>query len=415
MRALLNHLRNNCFMNYEMELKNIENHVIRELTEHDTPGLYYHNLTHTTEVVEASKEIAAHYDLNEHDRFLLIAAAWFHDIAYPFDRMNHEQKSAETAEQYLKNTTLASEEIEIIKKCILATTVPQEPHSLLEEIICDADLFYLGTDRYKVISKLLKNEIQAFNNNIPVDEFEWRKEKIRFFEAHHYHTEYCQAKLNGKKEENLTNLKNKQMNAIVEQSNGNELVSGDADKKKKKGAVKKDKKPSRGIETMFRISSANSVRISEMADNKAHIMISVNSIIISVVLAFLLKNIDEYMHLLIPTIILVAVNILTITFAVLATRPRISKGTFTQKQVEEKSVNLLFFGSFYKMNYPEYKDAVNKMMSDSEFLYGSLTKDIYWQGKVLGRKYRLLRISYNIFMYGMIASVLAFSIASILY
>lgn len=202
------------------------------------------------------------------------------------------------------------------------------------------------------------------------------------------------------------------MNPVDEQTNEPQAVEVVAEKKKKKD--KKDKKPARGIETMFRISAANSVRVSEMADNKAHIMISVNSIVISVVLAFLIKNINEYMHLLIPTIMLVVVNIGTITFAVLATRPKLAKGVFTQKQVDEKSVNLLYFGSFYNMNYSDYRDAVNKMMNDAEFLYGSLTKDIYWQGKVLGRKYRLLRISYNIFMYGMIASVLAFVIASLL-
>jgi hypothetical protein len=181
---------------------------------------------------------------------------------------------------------------------------------------------------------------------------------------------------------------------------------------KKKKKKKKAKKPERGIETMFRISEANSVRVSVMADNKAHIMISVNSIVISVVLALLIRNVDELKHLLIPKIILVVVNIITIIFAILAIMPKSSKGVFTQKQVDDKSVNLLYFGNFYKMNYPEYKEAVKKMMSDSEFLYGSLTQDLFWQGKVLGRKYRLLKLSYSIFMYGMVASVIAFVIAS---
>jgi predicted metal-dependent HD superfamily phosphohydrolase len=401
-------------MNYEIELKKIEDYVIQYLNEHGNANFYYHNLTHTTDVVEATKEIANYYKLDEHACFLLTAAAWFHDIGYPVDMANHETVSADTAAMYLKNSLLKDEEIEIIKKCILATKVPQQPHSLFEEIICDADLYYLGTDRYKQTSALLKKEMQSLNNNTPVDGFEWRSEKIRFFESHHYHTDYCRLKLDQKKQENLLKLKNKQMATVAGQMNPIDQEQVDTEKKKKKKNDKIDNKPTRGIETMFRISAANSVRVSVMADNKAHIMISVNSIVISVVLAFLIRNIDEYMHLLIPTIMLVAVNIITITFAVLATRPKISKGVFTQKQVEDKSVNLLYFGSFYKMNYPEYQEAVNKMMNDSEFLYGSLTKDIFWQGKVLGRKYRLLRISYNVFMYGMIASVMAFIITSVL-
>ncbi|MBC7511222.1 MAG: hypothetical protein H7320_21130 [Ferruginibacter sp.] len=67
------------------------------------------------------------------------------------------------------------------------------------------------------------------------------------------------------------------------------------------------------------------------------------------------------------------------------------------------------------MNFKEYDEGIKKMMADSEFLYGSLTKDIFWQGKVLGRKYRLLRISYSIFMYGLIASVLAYSAAAVFF
>lgn len=393
-------------MNYEVELKKVEEHVTGFLTENENPNLYYHNLTHTQNVVEATKEIAGHYQLNEHDFFLICTAAWFHDTGFPVDSVNHEILSAELAGQYLQNTGLNEAEIETIKKCILATKMPQEPHSLFEEIICDADSFYLGTDRYKEIRSLLKKEQQALNLNVPINGVEWRSDKIKFLETHHFHTEYCRAKLDKKKEENLTNLKSKQMTSIIVQPDGNDSDTSVSKKKKKK-------KPVRGIETMFRISAANSVRVSVMADNKAHIMISVNSIVISVVLAFLIKNIDEYMHLLIPTIMLVLVNMFTIIFAVLATRPKISKGVFSQKQVEEKSVNLLYFGSFYNMNYTEYQGALNKMMNDSEFLYGSLTKDIFWQGKVLGRKYKLLRISYNIFMYGMIASVLAFVIASL--
>jgi hypothetical protein len=109
------------------------------------------------------------------------------------------------------------------------------------------------------------------------------------------------------------------------------------------------------------------------------------------------------------------VSVTAIIYSILATRPKVLKGVFTQQQVENKTVNLMFFGSFYKMNFKEYEEAMTKMMGDNDFLYGSLIKDLYWQGRVLGRKYRLLRTSYSIFMYGLIASVIAFAIAEIFY
>jgi hypothetical protein len=148
-----------------------------------------------------------------------------------------------------------------------------------------------------------------------------------------------------------------------------------------------------------------------MADSKAHIMISVNSIIISVLLSLLLRKIDEHQNLAIPAVLLLTVNLVTIIFSILATRPNIPKGVFTQNEIDEKKVNLLFFGNFYKMSLDEYASGMWKMMNDAEFLYGSLIKDVYFQGIVLGRKYRMLRASYDVFMFGIIASVFAFVIA----
>jgi hypothetical protein len=110
---------------------------------------------------------------------------------------------------------------------------------------------------------------------------------------------------------------------------------------------------------------------------------------------------------------LLSVNVIAIIYSVLATRPKIMNGTFTKKDVETKKVNLLFFGSFYKMPLEDFEYGIRQMMDDSEFLYGSLIKDIYWQGRVLGRKFRLLRISYDIFMYGTAISVIAYILSSL--
>jgi hypothetical protein len=177
---------------------------------------------------------------------------------------------------------------------------------------------------------------------------------------------------------------------------------------------KTKKLPTRGIQTMFRISSSNSLRISEMADSKSHIMISVNSIIISVVLGLIIKNLDQNKNLIIPTIILLAVSVTTIIYSVLATRPKITAGVFTKEQLDNMDIDLLFFGNFYKMSFEEYDNGMRQMMNNREFLYGSLIKDIYAQAKVLGRKYELLHKSYSIFMYGIVVSVIAYAIAAFL-
>src|SRR5262249_35703654 len=153
----------------------------------------------------------------------------------------------------------------------------------------------------------------------------------------------------------------------------------------------------------FRVSSSNHQKLSVMADNKAHIMISVNSIIISIAIALVVRKLEDNSNLAvltIPTLILLGINVVAIIYAVLATRPKIPNGRFTKEEVTNKTTNLLFFGTFYNMSFEDYEEGMRQMMVDSEFLYGSLIRDIYSQGRVLGRKYKLLHKSYNVFMYG---------------
>jgi len=175
--------------------------------------------------------------------------------------------------------------------------------------------------------------------------------------------------------------------------------------------LKKNKHHLRGVQTMFKNSSSNHQRLSMMADNKAFIMITVNSIIISVAIGLFIGKFSQNSNLIWPTILLLVVSVATIIYSVLATRPDIPRGTFTREEVENRTVNLLFFGSFYKMELEDFDYGIRQMMDDNEFLYGSLIKDIYGQGKILGRKFRLLRIAYDIFMYGIALSVIAYLLA----
>jgi hypothetical protein len=164
---------------------------------------------------------------------------------------------------------------------------------------------------------------------------------------------------------------------------------------------------------MFRTTSNNHFELSSMADSKSNIMISVNSIIISVSLTVLLARLAFYPEYIIPTVILLAVCLSSIIFAILATRPSVNKGQFTEEDIRNKKTNLLFFGNFHSMQLDEYQWAMNEMLKDREYLYNSMIKDIYFLGVVLARKYKFLRISYTIFMWGIIVAVVAFAFAAI--
>ncbi len=404
-------------INYQQLLEQVSKYVRTYYKEHPNPDFYYHNIKHTGYVVKAGIQIAEHYQLSDHDFFIVCCAAWFHDIGYYYTgSVFHEQKGTEIAAEFLEDQGVDAETVAKIKKCILATKLPQSPEDLNEKIVCDADLFHLGTDEFKKKNKQIRQEDEAVSRK-KVSKPEWRKGTIKLFEQHMYHTDYCRLLLNKKKDENLNDLR-KKVAEDAGSSSGPEpiipvAVHGETGTD---GQKKKDKdRPERGIETMFRISSSNHQRLSDMADNKAHILITVNSIILSAIISLLLRRLEDHIYLEIPTVILLMVSLVTMVYSILATRPTIPRGTFTQKDIDEKKVNLLFFGNFYKMSLDDYSAGMWKTMEDKSFLYGSLIRDVYSQGIVLGRKYQLLRVAYNIFMFGLVISVAAFILASVIH
>lgn len=400
-------------MNYkELQLRT-EEFVRSYFSSTSDERLAYHNVQHTERVVRATMQIADHYQLNEQDYFIVIAAAWFHDIGYFTNPVNHEAEGAVKAADFLKQNEVDPEVIAAVEQCILATKMPQSPKTLLEQIVCDADLFHLGTDDFASTNKIMRKEVELIKG-IKISKDQWRENAARLLETHQYHTDYARLLLNDKKEKNLDKLRKK--TEEVEEAKEKQLIPVESQaliEESKEPKPKKDKnRPDRGIETMFRTTSGNNQRLSDMADNKAHIMITVNSIILSAVISLLLGKIPKQEYLAIPTYFILGVSVATIIFSILATRPSLPNGIFTKKDIEDKKVNLLFFGNFYKMNLNDYSEGMWKVMEDREFLYGSLIKDVYSQGVVLGRKYRLLRISYSIFMYGLILAVISFVAAS---
>ncbi len=161
----------------------------------------------------------------------------------------------------------------------------------------------------------------------------------------------------------------------------------------------------RGIDTMFRVTFRNQIHLSAMADRKANLIISVNSIIISACI-FLMKTIMDFSHFILPSIILLIVCVAAIIYAVLATRPIAYKGQVANQS--KPKGNLLFYGNFFNMDFDDYMSEMKDMLQDGEQLYDNLILEQYRLGKVLSRKYRLLRISYTIFMFGLILAVLSF-------
>jgi predicted metal-dependent HD superfamily phosphohydrolase len=414
-------------MNLISILQVVENHVTSLFLQQHNEQLTYHNLRHTQQVAAHAATIAAHYQLSEADNFVVRVAAWFHDVGYLFGPpRGHEEMGAEKAAAFLNEQQVPAGLVAKVQDCIRATCMPQRPDNLLEQIVCDADLFGFGNDDFPENTKLLRRERELLTGK-EITGSEWRTETLQLLNGHQYFTDYARALQQKNKQENIdrmTKREEKQVAKVakehtkaVEATEVTEVVMKKA-KKKDKGEAPIDakaKQPVRGIETMFRLTSTNHLQLSAMADSKANILVTVNSIIISVLVSGLFQRFESMPHLVAPTIIFMVFCVVTIIFAVLATRPNVNAGMFDRSDVAQRKTNLLFFGNFYRMKLDEYDWAMREMMEDREYLYGSLIKDIYFLGVVLGRKYRLLRIAYNIFMCGLIISVLVFAVAIIFF
>lgn len=360
----------------------------------------YHNYTHTKRVVKSTQEIIDSSEIDVKEKKALLLAAYLHDTGYINGAEDHEEKSAQIAKEFLENQEVDVETIALVQDLIKGTKFNDQPKGKLQEILRDADASHFAKDYYFETSELLKRELEMRGQTL--SNKEWRQENIKVFtEKHRYYTDYAVKNWNVQKNENLMKLFKKRKKSKAKY------------KKEKLKVDLKNQSPERAIQTLFRTTLRNHIKLSDIADTKANILLSVNAIIISLALANLIPKLDQVSnrHLLYPTLILILFSVASIILSILSTRPNVTTGEFTDEQVEKREVNLLFFGNFHKVPFERYQRTLMSLLDEKEEIYQSLLKDLWLLGVVLNRKYKLLRWTYTIFMIGIITSVIAFVIA----
>lgn len=363
----------------------------------------YHNYTHTERVLRSTREIIENTDINEKDAEILELAALLHDTGYTKTNEGHEEESVKITTAFLKENNASADIIEAVNTCILETKFKDSPKTELGKIIRDADASHFGKKYFAEASEFLRKELEV-QGIASYSPNEWLNENIKVLtKKHEFYTDYALKNWQPRKEKNLSKLM-KTKKKRKAKLNTEEL-------KAKYKAQYKNESPERGIQTFYRVALRNHIKLSDIADTKANILLSVNAIIISLVLANLISKLDNNAYLIYPTAIFTLSCVISMVLSIIATRPNITSGEFTKEDVANKDVNLTFFGNFHKMSLKEYDWAVKELLKDKNYVYSSLTKDLYFLGKVLERKYRILRVTYTIFMIGMIVSVFSFAYA----
>jgi len=186
-------------------LDKVEEFATMLLKQRLSRDLYFHNLNHTIEVVSATLDIGLHSNITDEELETVAIAAWLHDLGYCSTYKGHETESANIARVFLTILKTDESRIEQIISCILATRMPQNPSSLLEKIICDADFYHFTRNDYPKHEQALKKEWEI-NLNLHYTDEQWNKLNHHMLREHNYWTAYGKTVLQPKKELNIRKL-----------------------------------------------------------------------------------------------------------------------------------------------------------------------------------------------------------------
>lgn len=169
-----------------MNLSLAKAYILSRLEKELDKNLSYHSLHHVLDVEQAATKFAKEEGINEYETELLMTAVAFHDSGFIYQTKDHEERGCELIREALPQFGYTEEEITRISGMIMATKIPQNPKNLLEEIICDADLDYLGREDFWKIGNYLYQELSVYG--ILSNEQDWNKLQLKFLNSHHYFT-----------------------------------------------------------------------------------------------------------------------------------------------------------------------------------------------------------------------------------
>ena len=361
----------------------------------------FHNPERTREVLGALEELTIEEELNEAEKEVVLLAAWFLYTGFSGKGENVAADSVAIAKKFLESNEYPKEGVDRVEALIMELHSKEGPQTPEGELLHDAVSYYYSTDGLPEKIELHRKEHSQLNQKeFPLRK--WRKKYIKQLSGEHtYYTSYAKNEWSKGKDDNLKKL----------------IKAKKKDKKEfRKAEIKvkmKDQSPQRGVQTLYRVTLRNHMKLSDIADTKANILLSVNAIIISLLLANLVPILDDpsNTYLLIPTFIFILFSIASMVLSVLATRPNVTKSEIDVDNLENQKINLLFFGNFEQIPIDNFIKAIKRTVETKDAIYEMLTMDLYYLGSVLSRKYRILRWTYTIFMIGIILSVISFGVA----
>ena len=318
----------------------------------------------------------------------------------PYSLVKNGKGSFEKVNEFLQSNHVDSDAVEAIESCMASVLPPQIPTTPAGQVLCDAlNSLLLGKN---------KKPLEGLHLFIPgLNRDAEKPDKYHALLSHLeqvvFFTETAQKAFNKPLQKKIASVKGIKFN-----EEGIEIQELTQQNDQKNGTLV-EPKPDRGAATLFRNASREHIAMLSIVHQKSGFLLSFNSILLSVVLSILSTKLNDFPHLLMPTVFLVVTCLGTIIFTILATKPMIIKNR--KDPLARDTFNAMFFGHYVHLDWQDYSNQILSITKDVDSMVEVLSKNIYYQGVVLDKKYRLLSIAYKIFLIGLIVSVSMFIIS----
>ncbi len=380
-------------------------YVRKRFDEELAPKYLFHNFAYASEIEDALTDLLQEVEVAEDTAFLLRIAALFLPVGYVKGHKKNKQQAVRELEKWAAEVDLKLETTDgAATDWLLAVDKAGADDSLPVRLLHDAANSWLGRKRYDRRSDLLQLERDAISSK-EGDPIKFGEEMQDYLLHFNYLTAAGKRAYDKRRRKNVSSQQSQ--NYKIEQ---------------KEVKARTGKNFGRGIDTMYRTAFRNHINLSRIADGKANMMISINTIILSIVitisgasLSFFEDVFFENPEFLVPIISLLLSSLIAVVFAVFSARPTVTEYRIKKdKLIKSKEASLLYFGNFLKLEKKEFVDHMATMKLNQSALYDDLARDLYDLGQVMHKKYLLLTISYNTFVGGLALAVISFLIVYLL-
>ena len=379
--------------------------VLRLFNEHASADrLVYHNYRQAAEVAQLTIDIGERTSLSDTELLAAELAAWFCTVGYLYDYQEPMAAAVKIARQFMQSREVEEELTHQVYACLYALAPDIKPELPAAQLVSDAHNAYRYTDNYERLTPLYRLEWELMENP-DLSNAEWEQLQASALLNAHFYLPTTKRQLQPIVATHLIQLR-RDIARRQRRAERRQL----ADPKRKYQQLEPNNEAYRAAQTFFRTNYRNHINLSAIADNKANILIGVNSILIGVILTILSYGdlVNQQPAFLLPVAIFLLTGMASLVTSVMAARPSVTKKNSKNTTPSDANTDLVFFGNFVHLDLDTYEAAMDSMLRDGELIYGNMTRDLYYLGQVLDRKYKLLKMSYNLFMIGFIVTVAAF-------